>query len=310
MNNQPLAIATLVFLAACQGGELPIPASENLEAGELRAASTEPANRYNGPMGNESECIRLRDPAAPVLMYDFEGKATGYRFDGAEWAIDKDTGVPICPNGTVRVQRYPPIQAGGKTFYFQRGASGSTATERGAIRHGHIWVYDLARRPAEVAPAAPNGRACASETATLYYNNPEGSAGPIPDRFWYKPPASDSDGAKWKTYGDPPQSQGTVHLGHYNYLLWNWLWTDRTGGGQVRVVLPKNELIRRCDVESLTSPAYGYDTAGRVVGVGEVRGVYGKVRNPDGTVVYGWFVHSWRYNGGAWSYLVASSPMP
>ncbi len=275
--------------------------------GAPAALAALPASDFNDTMGNYSECIPLRDNTQPAEMWAFNGADTGYRFNNISWTN------AVCPNGYVRIQQYPAIALGGKTTYFQRGNSGSTSTDTNAIRHGHIHVSDIAYRPAEIPLSDPrihpNARSC-PETSTIYYNDPEGlaSKGPIPSGMWYKKPASSSDGAKWNHYGDPPQTQGSSHFGHYNYLLWNWMWTDNTGGGQVEAVLVKNETIRRCDVASITSPSY--DVYGNQNG--DVRGVYGKVSNSSGSVVYGWFVHSWRrydLNGGAWSYLVSSTPV-
>jgi hypothetical protein len=288
-------------LGACVAGLVSLAAASS-------AVAAAPASDFNDVMGNNSECIPLRDNTQPAEMWAFNGADTGYRFNNISWTN------AVCPNGYVRVQQYPPITAGGKTMYFQRGNSGSTTTDTNAIRHGHIHVSDLSRRPAEIPLSDPriypNARPC-PETATIYYNDPEGKAskGSIPSGMWYKPPSSSSDGDKWNHYGDPPQTQGSNHFGHYNYLVWNWMWTDNTGGGQVETVLVKNETIRRCDVASITSPSYGLDGQQN----GEVRGVYGKVSNSSGSVVYGWFVHSWRrydLNGGAWSYLVSSTPVP
>jgi hypothetical protein len=273
-----------------------------------------PSSEVNDTMGNNSQCIPIRDNNVAAESWAFSGADTGYRFNSTRWGVRSGQTNPICPDNWVRIQQYPPITAGGKTLYFQRGWKGRTGQESQGIRHGHIHVSDIQYRPTEIplsdSRVYPNSRAC-PETSTIYWNDPEGKAskGPIPDNLWTEAPASEDDGAKWNHYGDPPQTQGTLHLGHYNYLLWNWMWTSNTGGGQVRAILVKNETIRRCDVASISSPMF--DVNRNVVG--EVRGVYGKVSNTNGSVVYGWFVHSWRangYNGGAWSYLVSGTQVP
>jgi hypothetical protein len=55
----------------------------------------------------------------------------------------------------------------------------------------------------------------------------------------------------------------------------------------------------------------GYDSAGNPVA--KVIGMYGRIRNADGALIYGWFVDAWRYNSwaaGAWSLMVSSKPVP
>lgn len=267
------------------------------------ASTPEPSSRYNGPInGSAFDCIAPRDPNAPIEMWAFNGADTGFRFNGLRYTADRP-----CAPGLLKISQFPAARINGTTMYFQRGGSGTTAQDGEAIRHGHVRVGDLSRRPTQRRPDWPNGRPCERATGTLYYNNPQ----PMPENFEYKPFQTTSD---WENYGDPAQTDGTYHPPgvHYNYILWSWLTDARgnrnPGGGQVRAVVMKNDRIRRCDVASITSPAYAEGTS---TVVGYVRGVYGRVRSSSGDSAEGWFVHSWRWaNSAQWNTLVSTSPVP
>jgi hypothetical protein len=270
------------------------------------ARATEPASTYNPIMGDHSECIALVN--LPAVAWEFDGTDTGYRFDNIVW-----TG-GVCPAGQVRVQQYPLLTISGKRMYFQRGGDGTEGTggtADTAIRQAHIWISNLDHHPQQVSLPAGAGAACKALTGTVYYNDPQGTLGTLPTTMYYK---TTGGGSRWSNYGDPPVVEGSYHPAntHYNYMLWSWQWATGTGGGQVEATINKNQIIDRCDVDSITSNSY--DVNG--VRNGDVRGVYGKVTNADGTVVYGWFVHSWRTtdaNGNPtsnWSFLVSSTPVP
>jgi len=267
------------------------------------AGTAAPSSDYNGPIqGSAYDCIAPRDPNAPIEMWASNGADTGFRFNGTAYA-----GGSPCAAGLLKISRFPALRINGTTMYFQRGGFGSTAQDGEAIRHGHVRVGDLSARPASVRPSWPNGRDCAEATGTLYYNNPK----PMPENFEYKPYQTNSD---WENYGDPAQTDGTYHPAgvHYNYILWSWL-TDAAGnrnpgGGQVRATVMKNDRIRRCNVRSITSPAYA---EGSATVVGYVRGVYGRISTNGGDKAEGWLVHSWRWaNSSTWNYLVSSTPVP
>lgn len=257
---------------------------------------------YNPDMGNASECIPLaRTPAAALV---FDGSDTGFRYDDIKW------GDGTCPNGSVRVQQYPPLKMAGKRTYFSRGGIGSTSTDT-VIRHNHIWVADLVRSPSQVTLPTAAGKACQNLIGQTFYANPEGTSGlgTIPSDMHYKPTAG---GAKWHNYGDTVYAKGTFKNNqHHAYLLWNWKWNDGSGGGQVEATVKKGHPIEVCGVKGITSPSYDKDG----VKNGEVRGLYGKITNSDGTAVYGWFSHAWRRTNAqgqptsAWSYLVTAKPI-
>lgn len=265
------------------------------------APKAAPASDYNGPIqGTSYECIAAREPDSPLEGWAVDGADTGVRFNDIRWSGDEP-----CGPGLLRISQFPPIRINGTTMYLHRGSGGSTAQDSEAIRHGHVRVGELTKRPAEVRPTAPNGRACAEATDELYYNNPQ----PLPENFEYKPNEKYSD---WENYGDPLQTDGSNPIpgAHYNYVLWSWL-TDAAGnsnpgGGQPRAIIGKNEQVRRCNVESTTSPAYA-EESGTVVG--EVRAIYGRVRTNSGDAAEGWILHSWRRTGEDWQFLLSSTPV-
>lgn len=278
------------------------------------ANAAEPASRYNGPMADDGEgvayeCVRPRNPDAPIEMWALDGSDTTFRFNGVTWGGKKP-----CDDGELRISKFPPVRINGSIMYLQRGYKGSTAQDPEAVRHGHVRADDLSqaglaklRRP--VSPGARNGRPCARTKNVVYFNNP----GPIPENFQYKPKEDSSD---WDNYGDPAQVDGEYHPPglHYNYLLWSWP-TDaqntakkNPGGGQIRAVIKKNDRIRLCDVAPIISPAY---KEGKTEVIGYVRGMYGRARSNSGQSVEGWFVHSWRPAGSSrWTELVSRTPVP
>jgi hypothetical protein len=108
-------------------------------------------------------------------------------------------------------------------------------------------------------------------------------------------------------YGDPAADQGENDGAiHYTYLLWSWI--DVAGGGTVRTLLAQGQVVRACDVASITSPSYGSDGAVN----GEVTARY--VRALAGSCpVYGWMVWSHTYYGnraGAIAHATAMSIPP
>lgn len=281
---------------------------------------TMPGQTHGGPGDNTpttrtsdevSECI-FPQPGRVIHAWLLGGTDSGYRFDHLQWS---DT----CFSGQVRVQRLPSVRINEngtiREMYFQRGGGGSapfgpdlvTTNREQAIRHAHIRVSDLQARPSVFSlndPAiAPNGRPCTS-TTVLYRTAPK----PIPG--YYKSLSqvqaqggTSNSGANWGNYGDPSQTEGTYHSGvHFNYLLWNWRWDNNSGGGQVRVSMEANTPVRRCDVASITSNMYGLNSNSVI---GQVRGVYGYVRDAVGDPQYGWIVHSYKLNNDpSWTELV------
>ena len=283
---------------------------------------TMPGNTHGGPDDDTpttltpDEVSQCMFPQAGRVIHGWllGGTASGYRFDHLQW---NDT----CLSGQVRVQRLPSVRINEngtvREMYFQRGGSGSapfgpdlvSANRESAIRHAHIRVSDLQERPSVFSlndPVIyPNGRAC-SATTVLYRTAPK----PIPG--YYKslsqvkaqnPLATSNSGANWGNYGDPSQTEGTYHSGvHFNYVLWNWRWDNNSGGGQVRISMEANTPVRRCDVASISSNMYGLNSDSVI---GQVRGVYGYVRDANGTPHYGWVVHSYKYNSDSnWTELV------
>lgn len=260
------------------------------------ARSAEPPSYYNKVMpGNYTSytCLRLKRDAAgnevTAEMRAFNGNDMLYRFNDPRF----ENGSP-CAWGYVRISNFESLQIGGQKMLFQRGGSGSTINSAAPeFRHGHIAAADVDGYPNPKPSNTPpeNGAPCTTATTTLYYNMPSA----IPFEFKYKVKDSntpDNTLATWKNYGDK---------GGYNYMLWNYLWSDNTGGGQARATIQKDEPIRLCDVGEVVADAY--DTNNNVIGY--VIGRYGRVRNADNTVVYGWFIERWRYASQfGWNWVV------
>jgi hypothetical protein len=279
---------------------------------------TMPGQTHGGPGDNTpttitsdevSQCIAPQ-PARTITAWLLGGTSSGYRFDGLDW---RDT----CFDGQVRVQRLPSVRVNvsgqQREMYFQRGGAGSAPfgsdplTRDQAIRHAHIWVSDLTARPTTFSmsdPAIhPNGRACTA-TTNLYRTDPK----PIPG--YYKSLSqvqaqggTSNAGANWGNYGNPSETEGTQHSGvRFNYLLWNWRWDNNSGGGQVRVSMEANTPVRRCDVAEVTSNMYALNSDEVI---GQVKGMYGYVRDAAGEAHHGWVVHSYKRNTDAnWTNLL------
>jgi hypothetical protein len=109
------------------------------------------------------------------------------------------------------------------------------------------------------------------------------------------PPGTRLSGAKYSKYGDAGPWQGTRDE-HFAYLCWSWVRQDGLsgaqsldvdGGGAVRTLLPPDQVVHRCDVDSVTAPAWNRrgDILGRVVAI-YVRATIGA------SDLYGWMVHS------------------
>jgi hypothetical protein len=119
-------------------------------------------------------------------------------------------------------------------------------------------------------------------------------------------PGGSNSGASFMHYGDPGSDQGDRHDIHYSYLLWSFL--NVRGGGMVRTLLAPGQVVRACDVQSVTMSAW--DRSGAVNG--QVTARY--VRTYAGSCpVYGWMVWSHTYAGdrlGAVAHAHASTAAP
>jgi hypothetical protein len=137
------------------------------------------------------------------------------------------------------------------------------------------------------------------ETTAAYEVHPR-RVGPPGDLPWlYKDPNHYPDqslsGARYDKYGDAGGTQGGRDQ-HFAYLCWSWLRQDGMdgdprfevgGGGAVRTLLRPGQIVHRCDVKSITNPAWNRD--GDVVG--RVTAIYVQVPMA-GIDLYGWMVHS------------------
>ena len=125
---------------------------------------------------------------------------------------------------------------------------------------------------------------------------------PATDAWLYKnplhhPPSASLGGSRYSKYGDAGPTQGD-RSERFAYLCWSWLRTgDRhdhgerqfivRGGGAIRALLRPGQVVGRCDVESISSPAW--NRAGEEVG--RVVAIYARVRFGD-VDLFGWMVHS------------------
>ncbi len=96
--------------------------------------------------------------------------------------------------------------------------------------------------------------------------------------------------SKWRYY----MNQAPRGKKSYNYLLWTTpnLPNGRfkRGAGHLRAVISEGQKIDRCNVRALHLPMFGW-RSDRVKGRAIM--MYGRVRDAQGTPLYGWFVAAW-----------------
>jgi len=217
--------------------------------------------------------------------------------------------------GTIRIdltETHAPDIEDGPTLYFHKGGQGYLP---GTVPYGHLHqdaiasplpdprfsTEELERHGAEPRDRRNHGAGRAMpDTVGAFEVHPQGigpSGGGAP--WLYKDPKHYPDqslsGAKYDKYGDAGRFQGGGDE-HFAYLCWSWLRQDGDdghprfevgGGGAIRTLLKPGQIVNRCDVESITNPAW--DKNGDVIG--RVTAVY--VQVPIGGLeLYGWTVHS------------------
>jgi hypothetical protein len=270
-----------------------------------------PSADWNRPYKKQTVCVPLAPGTkknVPVLYPDGKAVGSGYVVPcEPEWNV-RSTEHDLCTDnpGCVRVDLTESIPRGpgAPDLYFHKGGQGYAPP--GTAAYGHV--------PADVFADPPPPRFTKEridEQGADPGRNPLPGAGrahprdlesyavrPLPiggndDDVWlYK---AGRAGAKYSKYGDAGAAQGD-HSRHFAYLSWSWVRQDGEnerdaatvpGGGAVRALLGDGQVVHRCAVESVTTPAWSLD--GRVVG--RVRAIY--VRVPAGdTDLFGWIVHS------------------
>jgi hypothetical protein len=280
-----------------------------------------PSAPWNRPYRKHEECVPL-DPALaqdpPVLYPDGEPVGAGY-------VVPRDPGwhptsrVHKCGDvpGSVRIDMTErvPGTPGRPALYFHKGGQGYRPA---TVPYGHIRADALAAPPpahftkphldaygADPGNNPPPGPGRAHPQTVAVYEvvpRPIGPEAPATDAWLYKnplhyPPSAALGGARYSKYGDAGPTQGGRGE-HFAYLCWSWLRTgardDRgeqrdevSGGGAIRALLRPGQVVHRCDVRSISSPAW--DRQGNEVG--RVVAIYARARFGD-VDLFGWMVHS------------------
>ncbi|MFL5886878.1 MAG: hypothetical protein ACJ77M_17550, partial [Thermoleophilaceae bacterium] len=210
------------------------------------AAATDPASRFDAPGQRHADaCVGLATGAAPLRFAD--DAPTGFSLTGDLLQYDLGS----CPDGTATLDLHEVIPSAAGPLVFHRGGSGYL--DRGNVKYGELAAGDLAQPlPPAVPSSGGRGAACTLAAEPPYQVDVRA----ITSRMHYKP----GGGASYAPYGDPAAAQGENDGSvHYTYLLWSWI--DVAGGGTVRTLLEPGQVVRACDVASITSPSYGSDDA-------------------------------------------------
>jgi hypothetical protein len=281
----------------------------------------DPSSDWNRPYKKHEECVPL-DPALaedpPVVYADGVPVGPGY-------VVPRDPGwhptsrVHKCGDqpGTIRIDMTErvPGGAGGPDLYFHKGGQGYRPA---TVPYGHLAADFLAAAPpphftkphldaygGDPGNNPPPGPGRAHPTTVATYEVVPRAIGPDSpaEAAWlYKNPLvypanAAMGGARYSKYGDAGPTQGGRGE-HFAYLCWSWLRTgtradagekryEVSGGGAIRALLRPGQIVHRCDVRSISSPAW--DRAGNEVG--RVVAIY--ARAEFGAVdLYGWMVHS------------------
>jgi len=279
-----------------------------------------PSRAWNRPYRKQERCIAVNiglnsDP--PVLYADGEEVGAGYVVPRMPSWNPHTTVSSSCVDrpGTIRIdltETLTPAIEGRPTLFFHKGGQGYLPA---TVPYGHLHENALASPPP--APrfsqeeldrhgAEPRnrdnhgaGRALLDTIAT--YELQPRVVGPTdggPAWLYKDPnhhPGESMSGARYDKYGDAGGKQGGRDQ-HFAYLCWSWMRQDGMegdrrfevgGGGAVRTLLKPGQILHRCDVDSITNPAW--DKNGNVVG--RVTAVYVQVPIA-GINLYGWTVHS------------------
>jgi hypothetical protein len=282
---------------------------------------THASRDFNRPYRKQEHCIAVNvglrsDP--PVLYADGEPVGDGYVVPRKPSWNPNSTVHSSCADkpGSIRIdltEAFAPDSSDGATLYFHKGGQGYLP---GTVPYGHLHESALSsplpeprftREEIDRHGAEPRNRdnvgagRAMPRTIGAFSVQPLsiGSDDPADPPWLYKDPSEypgeSLSGARYGKYGDAGGTQGARDQ-HFAYLCWSWMRQDGMegdkrlevgGGGAVRTLLRRDQVVERCDVRAISNSAWDRD--GNVVG--RVRAVYVRVPVP-GVNLYGWVVHS------------------
>lgn len=275
-----------------------IAAVASLLAGLLLAGSADaatPAGVFNAP-GQRHADVCVRVAVSPAALRFADGTPTGFEVtNGHTFAEDGR-----CPAGSVRLDLHETIPSSAGPLAFHRGGNGYVDQQN--VKYGELAAAEIldalpAPRPSSGGRGAPctlSGEPAhrvdvRSIPAAMHYKRPQD----VPD--------GSNSGTSFEHYGDPGADQGARTDIHYSYLIWSAL--NVGGGGMVRTLLAPGQIVRPCDVESVTMSAWDRDGAVN----GSVTARY--VRITAGTCpLYGWMVWSHDYHGDSAGPVAHATP--
>lgn len=295
------------------------------------AGATDSASAWNHPFTKHDTCVKVKTSLTsdPYTRWaDFNIVGENYRVPrNPSWtSTDEKTcaGMP----GFVRIEATEEVQVTTHPdqphLFFHKGGQGYDPR---TVPYGHFWLADIqsgyAPTPAfsgatlDTYGATPRdgnnhgaGRACPASTNPSTQASYEIAAGEIagqpailPDDWTYK---FSETSARYSKYIDAGREQGYNGLNnnggqHYQYLTWSWVgqkdWDTGadigvSGGGAVRTILPRHEIVDRCDVASITAKAWDGTNAEHEAG--RVTAIYVRSKM-GGNWFYGWILHSWQW---------------
>ena len=257
-----------------------------------------------GQMHND-QCVHLKQAEVPLRYADFS--ETGYVLQSEmllrDGPLTDDDDGHLCADGEVQLDVRELLQTADGRLVFHRGGNGYQ--DAGNIKHGHLWISDLAEHAEVIAPPVPNGVPCLASTSPITMGHYRMRPTAIPPALHY-PKSNFEDCVRqsgvpacnisYQGYGDPGFEQGDPEvLGerhHYTYLVWSWV--NVSGGGVVRSLLRPGQRFYRCNVYSIKQDSI--DDQGQVNGW--VQSVYGKTLQA-GNWIYGWTVYAHQAAGDA-----------
>jgi hypothetical protein len=245
------------------------------------------AAKFNAPgQSHNNVFVSPRIDTVPLRYPDFS--ETGFVLQRSRLRYQAGQG----PDGQLRLDLHERLATPDGDLVFHRGGFGYVDGEN--VKYGHVSVRDLVGPLPRPVPSG-GGRGAPSRAAQgpLYTPGYLIRVRQIPNAMLYKrpsdPPAGQTKvGSKWMHYADPGSGQGDRHDIHYSVMTWSWL--NVRGGGMNRALTHEDQIVHRCDVDSITYPAW--DEFGNRNG--EVVGIYIKTRQ-GGNWLYGWAVHSHRF---------------
>lgn len=296
------------------------------------AAATDPASVWNQDYRKQHVCVKVKTSLTsdPFTRWaDYNKVGDNYRVPrNPSWDPDPDEftcqGLP----GHVRLDRSEMVTVtthpDQPRLYFHKGGQGYNPVQ---VPYGHFWIGDIQTGTAPSAkftgaeldaygaePRDANGRgagrACAKSTNPATAASYEIGAGEIdgepailPHDWTYKPGKTSSRYDKYIDAGREQGYNGANYTGgqHYQYLTWSWVgqedwdtgaYIGAEGGGAVRTILPRHEIVERCDIASITAKAWDGPSATHEAG--RVTAIYVRSKM-GGNWFYGWILHSWNW---------------